>query len=1596
MDKNTISTPKTKPIKKTIKKPITEPTNQLMEEELFKKLAKDKSVHIVLKSFNKTNEHKYLTDTPHILAIDKNLKCGKLYLGFKHITDKIDFIERWKHQSLYEIITNDIVKPYVDIDYKIGKYKTDEQVKIILTDLITEFNNYYLHKATIENTYCYGKRDKDTKLWKSIHIVIDKFMATKDSLKDFCEDINSSRSGFKLIVGKLDSKVYTHNRCFSFLHQRKMGGEEFFEWIYCWDCDDVKYSQTDITYKYLINDVSEKTCVLNYHYDAPSIYGEELNNKIIKKECKVSKRKTAIETKELVIINQNNIVDELLLNLPTEFYDSSLWFKITIQIILHGYVGTDKWLKECAEISNENYTHDQNKKFAENISDDYYSNNIQKKLDELNDTYGLCLIWDLLDTFTEKLKLWVCDKSNTDMIDLNKAIMNYKDINQSKKHSNDERLIIGNNFIFNMRKQTLSNDIDKIIFHYGLDTGYDNQYGVDTTKYKTITQDEIKETIERFMVSSNRLVGFKMLWGSGKTHFGVDTINKYAMDNGMRILFITENNNLNTEMTTKFSGLSHLDKNNLKNIDDFTMVICSLESLKMVLNKNSKDFDIIIFDEYESIIQHLLSTDTFKSTNTTPYEVSCLIKDVINTANKIICLDCDLSEERMNLITNIFKENNDDERPQLYNCSHNSWADYQYRLYDNVLNMRFDMKDDIFKKNKRVIYATGSKADAKNIYQDYLTMCEADDIKKNMLVIHADDIEYFVDGKKTNTQQIKSIKMRLKLEEKRSNKDTDKIALLKKELEFGRFVKKDQLFKNLERVLIELNIEVFIYSPSIKCGISFGNDEDNILFDKCYGYSTNGSVVAREFLQMLHRCRHLKDKQISFNVKTGLTATSQLFKQTQIDNLIDKNQQLKFNPKWSDKNYDGDKYSIEEFYKSITNTNFKEMMDSQRNITQEILGKLKFNHGLNVSIKSFFEIGEKTTKVDYDDTKEQIVNIKRLLYRHEKKLSPSEYQKAFADKATNDSYEARRKYNTLQRLKLNNSNSKYLRRERLFEKEKRIKYETPQTSGIYENYITNKNGETFFCFGSSLVKKEYFEDDCEWDGNISLEQLMINKNEWMKWKLSQNEKVEQTKVERILKWKVKPYIVDDEMLEEISIKDYDLDILAQHTKQIGNLTFNTNEKKINHLLHLRDANNEIISDYIYEEEQDENDFTIQDINTNKLKIIKQAIDILGVDRKVLIKKRKIITNKQLKKILDNNSQWVNNDLLIFINEMDTKTVGKTKLTITNYKSSNKTYYKYVKNIIIGLLSSVGFQTQHYNKSGGIEKNNYENDVGLLVIQYELGGKINGIKRTFINTYYDNIDDEIFWFHNGDKINRDLPETITEQEFNDNLSINKRHSKIDNKYNTYRKSCFKRNRYAIVKIGDIERSVKIPFNIFNCDFCYDNNNTIIDMKDKTDDERVVIYIKIELNNPSLELTVKMTDITNRKNDIQFYKFYDVGWKQTDDNYYVKERVVKLTTDKEKRDNIINQLNQTTEEVVSDALNDIIETIEAKDKYKHMVEDNINMVGEQRIIEKSLEECRVNGCDLNNEIDKEIHFKIHRPNIFVKLEDTIYDSDDEDED
>jgi hypothetical protein len=1380
--------------------------------------------------------------------------------------------------------------------------------------------------ATSDITYAYGKRCEETNKWKSIHIVIDTFKITKTANKDFVDGINKKRTGFKKIVGSLDGKVYTHNRLFCLPHQRKLGGKEFFEWIYCWEHDIQKYAIKDITFKYLINDV--KNCVFNDYHDNPIEYKTATENKIIKTEIKQTKIKKSIDNNDLINLNPQNIVEKLLEHLPTEFYNDAMWNNISRQIILNKFDGWEKWLLESANKSKD-YSLDQNLKWSNKLNDKYISNNINKYLTAINEHFNCCFMWSLFNYFNDDIYNWICDRTETSKTDLKVIVMRYK-TEQDKKRKNINKLNVGNNYVYDMKKQTLINDLTKSIYHYGLDTGFNNQYGVDTTKFKTITQAEIIQNMEEFLKSIHRLSGWKMLWGSGKTHFGVDTINKYAIENGMRTLFITENNNLNIEMTAKFDGINHLaDKEELDNLDSASLVISSMESLNKILYKNhGTPFEIILFDEYESIINHLLSTSTFASTSTTPYEVSVEIKELINVADKIICLDCDLSEARMDLITNIFIENNDDEKPQLYNCSHNSWAEYTYNIYRQNAKMMNELNKNVFENNKRIIYATTSKADASTIFEMLWRKSLREHITKNIMVVSSEGVEYFVNDTLYNPRTLKALK-----DDYKHTDDDNKKEAFKKQIEIGCYAStnKAKLFCKLEQVLKELNIEVFIYTPSIKCGISFGNSETEMLFDTLYGYATNGSITAREFLQMLHRCRHLSDKQINFYVKNDLTSTSELIKHDVIENLIDKNNQLKFNDdKWWKDNVDMEKYAIDDFYKQITITNFKEMIDSERNYSQEILGKLQYNHNLKVVINNVFDNDEAiiSTKDEYDDTKQHQEIIKHALFQYEKMVDKDEYDRMRADKSNNDTYLQREKYKTINKLHINKSTNKLLQDERNkdFVKQELLNaldIGNRKTSGIFKNYTTNKENETFY------------------------------------------------------------YNEENEYCDDIIKSDYDLNKKIQYSGWLMNAKYDVNIGKKSHIKHLFKLNNEIISEYVYDVERTESDFIKYDIETNKLKITKSIMDILGLNRLDLIYERKIISNKHFKELLNENSKFVINQLIYFVNKLDTTSVDKEKLEIKKYTSSNKIHYKYVKSLIVKFLSSVGIQTRHLNRSGGAEKNNYEDDKCLLVIQYELYNESDyTIERTFINTYYDTLKNDIYYYQFNTQ--RLLNETIDKETLNNNIATKSRKKQIEKKYHTYRSAIFKKNRHITYKIGETEKSIKIPFNLLSADFIHDKEHNIIELKKKTDDERIGIYLKIELDNPNLIPTYNMTDMKSTKSDTRFYEYKDVSWKQTDNNYYVKEQVEKYTTNDKIQDNIIIEKYKTDEDNVNDALNEIIDTIVFKDDLQNMLNDNIQLGGEQDLIAKRIECLRdddmVNEYSITNSNDA--HIWVHRPNIYVK--------------
>jgi len=594
------------------------------------------------------------------------------------------------------------------------------------------------------------------------------------------------------------------------------------------------------------------------------------------------------------------------------------------------------------------------------------------------------------------------------------------------------------------------------------------------------------------------------------------------------------------------------------------------------------------------------------------------------------------------------------------------------------------------------------------------------------------------------------------------------------------------------------------------------------------------------------------------------------------------------------------------------------------------LGKLKYNHNLNVVVNNVFENDEEiiSTKEEYDDTKKHQEVIKHALFQYEKMITKDEYDRMKADKSNNDTYLQELKYKTINKLHINKSTNKLLQDERnkdIIKQEllNALDIADRKTSGTFQNYTTNKENETFF------------------------------------------------------------YDEENEYCDAIIRTDYDLNKKIQYSGCVMNIKHDVNIGKKSHLKNLFKLNNEIISEYIYDVERTESDFVKYDIETNKLKITKSIMDILGLDRIDLIYKRKIISNKFFKELLNKNSKFIINQLLYFVNKLDTSSVDKEKLEIKKYSSSNKIHYKYVKNLIVKFLSSVGIQTRHLNRSGGAEKNNYEDDKCLLVIQYELYNESDfTIERTFINTYYDTLKNDIYYYQFNTQ--RLLNETIDKETLNKNIATKTRKKQIDKKFHTYRSAIYKKNRYITYKIGETERSIKIPFNLLSADFIHDKEDNIIDLKKKTDDERIGIYLKIELDNPNLIPTYNMTDMKSTKNDTRFYEYKDVSWKQTENNYYVKEQVNKYTTNDKTIDNIIIDDYKTDEDNVKDVLNEIIDTIVLKDELKNMLNENIQLGGEQDLIAKRIECLRdddmVNEYPIKNSNDA--HICVHRPNIYVK--------------
>lgn len=1649
-----------------------QPIGLIISEDQKMILHKNKYVNQIIYKYNKANYTKY--SHYEMLAIDKSCGDGKkLYVGFKTKSDKSKFILSHKYNNIYEIVTKNEVKPYFDIDYKIAtQYKTEKQVTDILNRMIIEFNTNFNVAITSDNVYCYVKFDGEgsqkSQLIKSIHIVISGFKVTKQLLKEFVDGINKQRDAdsFKKMIGGLDGKVYSPRNLFSLPHQRKLGGTEYFKWFYCFDNDTIKYDDETAIRHYLINDTNG--CLdLSWGLGAPTTQ-TPLANQIITEPntSEASDEETQNSQSHPIQLNPQNIVSKLKEHLPQAAYECALWIGVTRQIVLNRWDGWSEWVDYSAERSIS-YDVAQNKEWVAGLDDKFATTNITKHLNKINEEYDLYFIWDKTSCYTEELITWISKVTKINCNELTATIKRHNETEanaerakkKKKKKQSQNIIIIGNNYIFNISKQTLVNELTQTFNHFGMDTKFNNQYGIDESEFKTISQSDIINEMNSFLLSSHRLAGFKMIWATGKTYYGVKTIKNFAIEHKKRILIFSPNSNLNIETQRSLGGISHLDiidkskKITRQQVRDASIVTTSFESLKTTLLYNGDvPFHILVFDEYESDIQQFIS-DTFKKVSSS--QISELVRTLVRNADKIVCLDCDLSQTRMNVINNILINDDNDNRPiQLYNCNYNSWANYKYIIHTNNNDMRRSFTSDIFDGNKRVLYATNSKTEALAIYnlvvdtikQNVKNGEQSEDdlssLRKNVLVISSNGVVYYVDGVEyTHTLMTKWAK------ELKNSVIKDEIVGLKKKLDIGKYAEKSKtkFFQMVEGSLLELRIDVLVYSPSMSCGISFGNSKTDFMFDKLYSYASVGSVPAREFNQMIHRCRNLKDREINIHIKSGFKPVTTLITTEQAEVLVKNHRQLKFydvtasntdkkeNKWWED--IEIDKFSDSTFYKDIVVSDVREKINSEKNYTQELIGRLMINHSLNVSVKHLFNSASQLIGDDYNLIKKRITLDTRMLLQREMKVSFNDYNQLTDESNENDGVDNRHKLNkyyTLTCMNVNKSNNEYLIEDANLDAEKQSDCGVmSETNGIFQNYAIDGDNEVCFYTGYS-VNKYFIQDDAiSQDGYWCVYVKKTGEFVIKLWKLKTElvgeisglfkyHKIDtageiyyyggkhstqlHTLTNQIISTpntsESTTELSDDEQdelsakpdklptakygMDDIYYEAYDKDKLIQYSKKLALIygsPYIDRLNKLNKTISKKSIN-------ITNNDDDIEDVTMRDMYNNKLAVVKGIMDMLGININELINERKIYTNGALKLIFDNNKLFIKKGLLWYYTTMDMNSVGTPNIITNEYTSEKLVYFKFIKDIVTSYLHCVKITHSHHNINGERGYGVYDNDECFVVFQYENYGN-----NTFINTYYEPLKNEIHEHSTRNSIL--IPYIVGEKYLNDNMTAKKQYGRKDKLFETRRGAIYMRNRHILLNVDDCEINKRIPFNILTAATIIDNHrngkkrkrtrklevtqDNIISLVGKSAKERIEKYLEIETG---VVLDFDETDLNKISSDIRYYKYTDICWDNNDGNYK-KKLAIKYTPDKHKEsaELIVTETPRTTQAIVSNYVNELFEFVANRSAFKNMVNSEINIGGETELITTQYNKFLIDEIDTLVENSNDNFFNVMRPSIKI---------------
>ena len=813
------------------------------------------------------------------------------YYGFYDKNQFIRAFVKYPNQELFELLNDDITKVYFDLDMKDDKTLTRYEADIIINKLINWINIYFNEKITIDDLIILTRDEEQI---KSLHIILYKRNINKFNCKEFVKNYLPYEELH------IDCKVYTKNRNFCFKNQTKVKYEKKRLLT-----DYYKNQEKPISYYSckIIDDTTplKKSPLINWWED---IKKQSIKNVILNTDTKklIKKMKKKMfqpnpNNKSTIKVNKYTLINELINLLPKEFYlNAGDWIMISKQLIWNDIDNINKWLEYSSDMSNDTYSYDKNLEWKDNLPQSEFINEtsfINNCILKLNDKYNLKLHYKNINIYdTKELRLWLSEKTEESIEVINDVFIN------GEFTSLNDKIPINQDWILYQKTLTLTNG--DIQLNYWKDEFYTKAQNEDIEKYKHLSRLEIQnEEIPKFMEDENKkLMGVCMKWGMGKTHYCMKEAIKIALKNDWNILIITENNALNKETykTLKLIYGDYIVCNHLSlkknNFEEYHKIcITSQESIKKT---NGKVFQLIILDEYESLLNHYEST-TFK--RTTDFQSIQILESKCKKSNKIICLDADLSLRRLTPLTEILEIEN----PILLYSNENKWEDYKFNIYTDNESLFYDNIFNDIKDNKNITIGFQSKTKT-DIFEELLL---TEYPKMNVLKITSDGNFLNGDGEDLN------------------------------------------LTENLDEYIESNDINIFIHSPSVKTGISINLEN---YFHKTYLLTNIMSCCGREALQMLFRVRNPIDKELNIHLPKLYNPIPRPTDK-QIINYLVNNSSLPYfnNIENLNKSSIGDDFKLSPLYEKIKVNNIIETWRSLNNLPHEILHKLTINHNIKVN-----------------------------------------------------------------------------------------------------------------------------------------------------------------------------------------------------------------------------------------------------------------------------------------------------------------------------------------------------------------------------------------------------------------------------------------------------------------------------------------------------------------------------------------------------------------------------------------------------------------------------------------------------------------------